>query len=120
VGAWIVREYGIDYQTRSGLIALLHRLGMEHRKPTAILRKLDPAKQTAFIKSYDDLLNQMLNDETVIFADAVHPRRVSCRRGSGCAKGCWPSSPAARWRRRASASRASISGRRSASLSSFA
>ena len=82
VGAWIAREYGIDYQTRSGLIALLHRLGMEHRKPTAISRKLDPAKQAAFIKSYDDLLNQMLDDETVIFADAAHPshsvRPVGC------------------------------------------
>jgi transposase len=44
VGAWIAAECGIEYQTRSGLIALLHRLGMEHRKPTAISRKLDPAK----------------------------------------------------------------------------
>ena len=82
VGAWIAREYGIDYQTRSGLIALLHRLGMEHRKPTAISRKLNPAKQAAFIKSYGDLLNQMLDDETVIFADAAHPshsvRPVGC------------------------------------------
>ena len=64
------------------MIALLHRLGMEHRKPKAISRKLDPAKQTAFIKSYDGLLNQMLDDETVIFADAAHPshsvRPVGC------------------------------------------
>ena len=51
VGAWIARECGIEYQGRSGLIALLHRLGMEHRKPTAISRKLDPAKQAAFIKA---------------------------------------------------------------------
>ena len=36
VGAYIEREIGIEYQTRSGLIALLHRLGMEHRKPKAI------------------------------------------------------------------------------------
>ena len=28
VGAWIVRDCGIEYQTRSGLIALLHRLGI--------------------------------------------------------------------------------------------
>ena len=45
VGAWIARECAIDYQTRSGLIALLHRLDMEHRKPKAVSRKLDPAKQ---------------------------------------------------------------------------
>ena len=56
IGAWIARECGIEYEGRSGLIALLHRLGMEHRKPTAISRKLDPAKQAAFIRSYEALL----------------------------------------------------------------
>jgi hypothetical protein len=52
VGAWIARECGVEYQTRSGLIAL-HRIGMEHRKPTAISRSLDPAKQAAFIKALE-------------------------------------------------------------------
>lgn len=82
VGAWIEAEFGIDYQTRSGLIALLHRLGMEHRKPKAISRKLDPAKQAAFIKAYEALMNRLSADEAVIFADAVHPthtvRPVGC------------------------------------------
>jgi transposase len=82
VGAWIANEFGIEYQTRSGLIALLHRLGMEHRRPTAISRKLDPAKQAAFIRSYESLVNQLPADEAVIFADAVHPthtvRPVGC------------------------------------------
>jgi transposase len=84
--AWIAvslpRECGIEYQTRSGLIALLHRLGMEHRKPTAISRKLDPVKQAAFIKAHAALMNQLSADEAVIFADAVHPthavRPVGC------------------------------------------
>ena len=82
IGAWIAREHGVEYQGRSGLIALLHRLGMEHRKPTTISRKLDPAKQAAFIKAYEVLLNQLSADEAVIFADAVHPthavRPVGC------------------------------------------
>jgi transposase len=82
VGARIAGEFGIEYQTRSGLIALLHRLGMEHRRPKAISRKLDPAKQLAFIKSYEGLMNQLPADEAVIFADAVHPthavRPVGC------------------------------------------
>src|SRR5271169_4915996 len=38
VGAWMARQCGIDYQPRSGLIALLHRLDMEQRKPKAISR----------------------------------------------------------------------------------
>jgi transposase len=82
VGAWIARECGIEYQTQSGLIALLHRLGMEHRKPKAVSRKLDPAKQAAFIKKYEDQLNHLPADEAVIFADALHPthavRPVGC------------------------------------------
>ena len=83
IGAWIARECGIEYEGRSGLIALLHRLGMEHRKPTAISRKLDPAKQAAFIRSYEALLNQLPADEAVMFADAVHPTHAVR------AVGCW-------------------------------
>src|SRR5271166_2707788 len=57
VGAWIETECGITYESRSGLIALLHRLNMEHRKPKAVSSKLDPDKQAAFIKTYENLLN---------------------------------------------------------------
>ena len=31
IGAWIEREFGLAYAGRSGLIALLHRLGLTHR-----------------------------------------------------------------------------------------
>ena len=82
VGAWIEAEFGIAYQGRSGLIALLHRLGMEHRKPCAVSRKLDPAQQAAFIDAYEHLLNHLADDEAVLFGDAVHPthavRPVGC------------------------------------------
>jgi transposase len=44
--------------------------------------KLDPDKQAAFIKSYENLLNQLGDDEAVLFGDAVHPthavRPVGC------------------------------------------
>jgi hypothetical protein len=81
-------ECGIEYQTRSGLIALLHRLGMEHRKPKAIARKLDPAKQEAFIKAYEGLMNQLSADEVVVFVDAVHPTHAVRP------VGCWATEPA--------------------------
>ena len=54
----------------------MHRLGIGHRKPKAISRKLDPAKQEAFIKAYNALPNQLSADEAVVFADAVHPIRA--------------------------------------------
>ncbi len=82
VGAWIEQEFGIVYQSRSGLVALLHRLGMEHRKPQAVSQKLDVDKQKGFIEAYETLMNTLPDDETVMFADAVHPthavRTVGC------------------------------------------
>ncbi len=83
VGSWIETECGIAYHGRSGLIALLlHRLDMEHRLPKAVSRKLDPEKQAAFIKAYEDLLTHLADDEAVLFADTVHPthavRPVGC------------------------------------------
>ena len=45
VGAWIENEFGVVYEGRSGLIALLHRLGLEYHKPNVIPRKLDEEKQ---------------------------------------------------------------------------
>ena len=82
VGAWIEREFGIVYQSRSGLIALLHRLGIEHRKPQSVSRKLDEAEQQDFIEAYDILLNTLPDDEAVMFADAVHPTHAA--RPVGC------------------------------------
>src|SRR5271155_3808208 len=38
VGAWIAKEFGLVYESRSGLIALLHRLRLEYHKPEVISR----------------------------------------------------------------------------------
>ena len=43
-------------------------------------RKLDPAKQQAFIDAYETLLKTLPDDEAVLFADAVHPTH-GARRG---------------------------------------
>jgi transposase len=73
VGAYIWREFGVEYESRSSLIRLLHRLGLKYQKPEVIGRKLDVAKQKAFIETYENLLNSMGSDEVVLFIDAVHP-----------------------------------------------
>jgi transposase len=81
VGAFLKRTFGVSY-SRSGLIALLHRLGFADRKPEAMPRNLDDARQQAFIDEYENLLNTMSADEAVVFVDAVHPthqvRPVGC------------------------------------------
>lgn len=82
IGAFIEREFGIVYESRSGLIALLHRLGLEYHKPEVIGRKLDTEKQRAFIEAYEKLLNSLGPDEAVLFLDAVHPTHAA--RPVGC------------------------------------
>src|SRR6516164_6362751 len=81
VGEWIEKSYGISY-TRSALIKLLKRVGMEYRKPKVMPSKLDPAKQQEFIEAYEGLLNNLGDDEAVVFADAVHPTHEV--RPAGC------------------------------------
>jgi hypothetical protein len=89
VGAWIEVEFGIVYDSRSGLVKRLHWLGMQHHRPQEIARKLDPAKQVAFIAFYAALLKQMQADDVVLFGDAVHPlhevRPVGCWAPAGTA-----------------------------------
>ena len=82
IGAYIAKTFGVVYESRSGLIAMLHRLGLEYHKPEAIPRQLDEAKQTAFIEGYEKLLNSLGDDEAVLFADAVHPTHAA--RPVGC------------------------------------
>ena len=80
IGAFIEKEFGCVYESRSGLIALSHRLGLEYRKPNVIPRKLDEAKQKAFIASYEKLLNSLVDNEGVVFGDAgrIQPARAGC------------------------------------------
>src|SRR5271170_4583605 len=78
----IEQEFGLVYESRSGLIALLHRLGLEYHKPNVIPTKLDEDKQKAFIENYEKLLNSLGDDEAVLFADAVHPTHAA--RPAGC------------------------------------
>ena len=82
IGAFIEKEFGLVYESRSGLIALLHRLGLEYHKPDVIPRKLDKEKQQDFIAGYEKLLNSLGDDEAVLFADAVHPTHAA--RPAGC------------------------------------
>lgn len=60
-------------QSHSGCLKLLHRMGFEYRKPKALPRVADEGAQRDFIAFYEGLLNNLPADETVYFADAVHP-----------------------------------------------
>jgi transposase len=82
IGAWIETEFGFAYEGRSGLIALLNRLGLVYHKPQAIPCRIDETKQRDFIADYEGLLNALPGDEAVLFVDAVHPTHAA--RPAGC------------------------------------
>ena len=76
VMAHIERQHGVAY-SKPGMIKLLHRLGFEYRKPKGLPARADVAAQEAFTALYEALLNGLGPDETVYFADAVHPEYQS-------------------------------------------
>ncbi len=73
VRAWMAATFGVSY-SHSGCLKLLHRLGFEYRKPKALPRVADEEKQAEFIAYYEHLMTSLPADETVYFADAVHPQ----------------------------------------------
>ena len=83
VGTFLFQRFGVVYESRSGLIALLHRLGFEYKKPDTIGRGMKVDEQQAFIAGYENLLNSLGPDATVLFVDAVHPTHAAR------AVGCW-------------------------------
>jgi len=72
----IAKEFGISY-SRSGVIALLGRLGFSYKRPKLIPACASVAKQAAHISDYNQLLNGLEADEAVVFVDAVHPEHQS-------------------------------------------
>ena len=83
VATFLKQRFELVYESRSGLIALLHRLGFEYKKPEAIGRGMKADEQQAFIDGYENLLNSLSPDEAVLFVDAVHPMHAAR------AVGCW-------------------------------
>ena len=72
IRAYIMLKFSVRY-SHSGCLKLLRRLGFEYRKPKALPHVADEAKQVEFIAFYEALMNNLPADETVYFADAVHP-----------------------------------------------
>ena len=89
IRAYVAAQFDLKY-SHSGCVKLLARLGFEYRKPKALPRVTDTAKQAEFIAMYENMLNSLADDEAVYFApsrrfqantcqamDAVHPEYQS-------------------------------------------
>jgi transposase len=76
VRAVIEKLFDVTY-SKSGAIKLMGRLGFCYKKPKALPMGADEAAQVAPIEAYEALLNGLESDESVVFADAVHPEYQS-------------------------------------------
>ena len=76
VRAVIDTLFDVSY-SKAGAIKLMGRLGFGYRKPKALPIGADEAAQIAHIEAYEALLNGLESDESVVFADAVHPEYQS-------------------------------------------
>lgn len=73
-----IREYIssnilINYNL-SSVQKLVRRVGLSHQQLHRLPGKVDVAKQAIFIEKYEQTIEQLLDNETVMFIDAVHPQ----------------------------------------------
>ena len=73
VQQYIYKTWGKHY-SESGVVELLHRLGFSYKKTVLIPAKHDPKKQKAFKEAYDEFIQNLKEDETILFLDGVHPQ----------------------------------------------
>jgi len=76
VRVYISSQYG-HFFSRSGAIKLMARLGFVYKKPKLLPLAANEDAQRNFIKQYNSLCNQLMDDEVIVFGDAVHPEHQS-------------------------------------------
>jgi DDE superfamily endonuclease/Winged helix-turn helix len=77
----IVRKFLVGYihvgvllTTHQGVVDLLNRIGFTYKPPKCVPYEADSKKQEKFLQQLDTLLEQTLDNESVVyFADGVHP-----------------------------------------------
>ena len=70
---YVENEFEITY-SRSGMSALLRRLGFVYKRPILMPGKADPAEQEAFITYYNQIKKSMTENDKMYFVDGVHPQ----------------------------------------------
>jgi len=72
IWAYVQNTYGVNYSV-SGMRQWLHANGFRYKKPHGVPAKADQSKQQEFIKAYEELKNNLPEDEVIYFGDSVHP-----------------------------------------------
>lgn len=69
---FVKNKFSVHY-TKSGMTALLHKLGYVYKKPKLIPGVPDEDIQEIFIEQYHDFIDTKPEDVAVFFMDATHP-----------------------------------------------
>jgi transposase len=91
--------YGQSF-SRSGAIKLMARLGFIYKKPKLLPLAANEDEQREFIRQYNSLCNALMDDETIVFGDAVHPEHQSRPAHGWFLRGSCPAIPATSGRKR--------------------
>ena len=69
---YIKERFGVIY-TVAGLHKWLHRKGFSYKKPKVLPHKADAELQKEFVEKYNQLKQEVGEEEPILFMDAVHP-----------------------------------------------
>lgn len=73
---YIKERFGVTY-TVSGLHKWLHRKGFSYKKPKGLPHKADAELQKEFIEKYEQLKQEVGEEEPILFMDSVHPTQAT-------------------------------------------
>ena len=74
--AYILAKYGQNYSA-SGDAKLMKLMGFLYKKPISRSTRADEDAQRKYIDWYETLRRELDDNETILFADAVHPEYKS-------------------------------------------
>lgn len=73
---YIKEHFGVHY-TVAGLNKWLHRNGFSYKKPKGLPHKADAELQQQFIEEYNNLKQEVSEEEPILFMDSVHPTQAT-------------------------------------------
>lgn len=73
---WVRTELGKEY-SRSGMTALIKRMGFVYGRPKIMPGKADAVAQRKFVEEYRELVEGLDRNDRVYFMDGAHPRHNS-------------------------------------------
>ncbi len=86
IADWIEREFDVKYNPQ-GLVHLLHKLGFVYKQTKLIPSKADETAQRDFLNKFNELQENLKENEVIYFGDGVHPQHNTKLANGWIAKG---------------------------------